>query len=316
MNWTLCGAAVAVALRVGALHAQTQVADPNFNASVERPGYPRRGPVVAIDEAHQNTHTASGQYKPLADLLTHDGYRVRASSQLFTPSAFAGMDVLVVANANARSFAGSIFTEPECDAVRDWVRRGGHLLLIADHEPFGTSAANLSARFGVTMGTGRAFEPIPGSITTQLVFSRRNGLLGSHAILSGRNASEQVESVTAFTGQSLSVPQGATPLLILSPTAREAATVDDLNAEADARSATAPTGVVNAHSRSVAGLAQGVALPFGKGRVVVLGEAALFSAQVITFPDGRIMKIGMNVPGNDDRQFALNVLHWLTGLLH
>jgi len=23
----------------------------------------------------------------------------------------------------------------------------------------------------------------------------------------------------------------------------------------------------------------------------------------------------MNVSGNDDRQFALNVLHWLTGLL-
>jgi hypothetical protein len=27
------------------------------------------------------------------------------------------------------------------------------------------------------------------------------------------------------------------------------------------------------------------------------------------------MKIGMNVPGNDDRQLALNVLHWLSGLL-
>jgi hypothetical protein len=23
-------------------------------------------------------------------------------------------------------------------------------------------------------------------------------------------------------------------------------------------------------------------------------------------------KMGMNAPGNDDRQFALNVLHWLT----
>ena len=59
-------------------------------------------------------------------------------------------------------------------------------------------------------------------------------------------------------------------------------------------------------------------MTFGKGRVVVLGEAALFSAQVITLPDGdrqKVMKVGMNVPGYDDRQFALNVLHWLSGLL-
>ena len=60
------------------------------------------------------------------------------------------------------------------------------------------------------------------------------------------------------------------------------------------------------------------AMTFGKGRVVVLGEAALFSAQIIRFADGnqqRETKFGMNVPGNDDRQFALNVLHWLSGLL-
>ena len=59
-------------------------------------------------------------------------------------------------------------------------------------------------------------------------------------------------------------------------------------------------------------------MAFGKGKVVVFGEAALFSAQVITLPDGdrqRVMKIGMNVLGNDDRQLALNVLHWLSGLL-
>jgi hypothetical protein len=44
----------------------------------------------------------------------------------------------------------------------------------------------------------------------------------------------------------------------------------------------------------------------------------MFSAQVVTLPDGdkqRTFKAGMNVPGNDDRQLALNVLHWLSGLL-
>jgi len=52
----------------------------------------------------------------------------------------------------------------------------------------------------------------------------------------------------------------------------------------------------------------------GKGRVVVLGEAAMMSAQVVG-PKGE-GKMGMNAPGNDDRQFALNTLHWLSGLLN
>jgi hypothetical protein len=55
-------------------------------------------------------------------------------------------------------------------------------------------------------------------------------------------------------------------------------------------------------------------MPFGEGRVAVFGEAAMFSAQVATI-DGHSFKVGMNVPGNDDRQFALNVMHWLARLI-
>jgi hypothetical protein len=56
----------------------------------------------------------------------------------------------------------------------------------------------------------------------------------------------------------------------------------------------------------------------GKGRIVVLGEAALLSAQIIRYTDRepRDMPIGMNTAGNDDRQFALNVFDWLSGLLN
>jgi hypothetical protein len=45
---------------------------------------------------------------------------------------------------------------------------------------------------------------------------------------------------------------------------------------------------------------------------VVQGEAAMLSAQ-IAGPEK--FKMGMNVPGNDNRQYALNVMHWLSGLL-
>src|SRR5262249_29880975 len=63
---------------------------------------------------------------------------------------------------------------------------------------------------------------------------------------------------------------------------------------------------------SAAGRAQGLALPFGKGRVVVMGEAAELSAQIL----GRGgPPMGMNAPGIDNRQLALNIMHWLSRLL-
>jgi len=310
-----CAAVLLAAIGVA---AQQQMVDPDFKVIVDNPAYPNGGPTVAIDEAHSNFHTAGGQYKPFADLLTHDGYHVTSSTRKFDPGVFAGVDVLVVANANARSFTASAFSEAECDVVRDWVQTGGSLLLISDHAPFGTSAANLAERFAVRMGKGWVFEPTTDSITTQLTFSRENGLLGSHAVLNGRNAGEVVKTVKSFTGQSLSGPQGAIVLLKLTDAAREAPTTEDLDAEAAARSQSAPVGIAGTHSVSAAGRSQGLALTFGKGRVVVIGEAAMFSAQVVTLPQGDrqvTFKAGMNAPGNDDRQFALNVVHWLSGLL-
>jgi len=106
----------------------------------------------------------------------------------------------------------------------------------------------------------------------------------------------------SFTGQSMTVPRDATPLLILSPTAREAMTRADLQARVNQ----APVGAV-----------QGLAMQFGHGRVVALGEAALLSAQLAGLaigPQPRF-QMGMNQPGSDDKQFALNVVRWLAGAL-
>jgi hypothetical protein len=51
----------------------------------------------------------------------------------------------------------------------------------------------------------------------------------------------------------------------------------------------------------------------GRGRVAFFGEAAMFSAQVA----GREKRpMGMNAPlAEQNAQFALNTLHWLSGLL-
>jgi len=66
-------------------------------------------------------------------------------------------------------------------------------------------------------------------------------------------------------------------------------------------------------SSPAAGRSQGLAFVFDKGRVVVTGEAAMLSAQRAG-PEGRPM--GMNMPGSDDRQLALNVMRWLTHTLN
>ena len=301
------------------LHAQ-QVADPNFDSKVKTPTFTRTHPTVMIDEAHSNFHTVAGRYKPFADLLKSDGYNVISGNKPFQTNLLRKVQILVIANASTAGATDDrsepAFTEAECEAVKKWVSSGGSLLLIADHAPFGSAAEILSLRFGVDMGKGFVFDlKNSAGNPTSLVFSAENGLLADHSLVRGRNAGEKVNKVVSFTGQSLSIPSGAVAILKLSPTAYEAPTRAELapvvankRGEADA----------SKKAKSVTGRAQGIALRHGRGRVVILGEAAMFSAQVIKAQPGGLAqdtRMGMNVEGNDDRQFALNVMHWLSRVL-
>lgn len=54
-----------------------QVADLKYAPALPRPAYESgKGPRVVIHAAHHNFHTADGRYRPFADLLRRDGYRV------------------------------------------------------------------------------------------------------------------------------------------------------------------------------------------------------------------------------------------------
>ena len=314
----------AITLPAGPAGAQSQTSDPDFDASVEEPAYAANGPVVAIDEAHANLHTTTGRYRPFAALLRNDGYTVVAGKAPIARDALDATDVLVISNAlplPGSAPGAPAFTEGESDAIEDWVRDGGSLLLIADHAPFGSAAESLGRRFGVTMGKGWVwdFRESGASIETRFVTSRENGLLGTHPVLRGRDASEEVRSLKAFSGQSLNVPPGASALMKLTETAREVRNRADLETirAAVASGAAAANDLIAGLSTPVGGRAQGIALTFGAGRVVVLGEAAMLSAQVSTRGNPpTITPMGMNVPGYDNRQFVLNTLHWLSGLLH
>jgi hypothetical protein len=319
----LAAGLLALALTGAPALAQQQMVDPDFHPTVERPAYAEgQGPVVAIDEAHRNFHRLEGQYAPFAALLRADGYRVRAGTLAFDAGGLDGLDVLVIANAGATGEQPTppAFTEAEGVALEAWVGNGGRVLLIADHTPFGAAAAALAGRFGVKLGTGYAFAmPDELNLTTNLTYPAE--AFGEHPIFAGRDASERVESVTAFTGQSLQGPEGATVLLHMTDGAREARDLPTLQALADRLEQAGETGAGAAEAMAELSApalpAQGLAFEYGRGRVVVLGEAGMLSAQLIRFPpeSGQAdRRFGMNAaPGN--ARFGLNILHWLSGLL-
>jgi hypothetical protein len=320
-----------------------QMADPNFDPKVEHPAYKKGGPKVLFDEAHNNFHTASGRYKPFADLITNDGYQITPNKQKFSTETLRGFDILVISNAlgaermGAPEASNPAFTDAECDAVRDWVKGGGALLLIADHAPMGAANQILARRFDVDMRSSYTNDSANHDKETGsnsfLVYTRDNGLLIDHPITKGRDASERINSVMTFTGQSLKGPQGGVAFLKLADTAKDVPAPSQADIQAAIEKArqggqtqaplpggmNLPPGATAVRVQpseqaaiSAAGRAQGIVFGFGKGRVVILGEAAMLSAQ-LSGPGG--MKFGMNRAGIDNRQLALNIVHWLSGLL-
>lgn len=327
---SLLACLVVLGAQAPAPQVRTQISmsvDPAFDARVDKPAYAKTHPLVLIDAAHGNTHTGDTAYKPFAVLMANDGYRVEANRSPFTSQSLAGAAVLVVVNAlRAGDFtvAEPAFTDQECKAVLEWVRGGGSLLLVADHFPFGGAAKPLSAAVGVEMAGGVTRDPLHADREygnpTFILYTREEGNLAAHAITDGRNASERVNRVEAFTGQSLKGPPGSTALLLLGDRALD---TDPPNPQAikDAIDAAKRAGRpesegiplrLSALPHPAAGRAQAIAETLGKGRVVVLGEAAMLTAQL--GPDN--MKIGFNHAGLDNRQFALNVMHWLSHALN
>jgi hypothetical protein len=298
--------------------AQEQMGDPSFHPTVARPAYAGEGPLIQLDAAHGSVQTIDGRYAGFAALARADGYRIRAGERkLDEPGALDGVDLLVISNAVRPSDGSSpdAFTAAEIATLDAWVRAGGSLLLAADHAPYGSANATLAQALGVLMGKGYAFRLTPQGPVTNLDYPAE--ALGDHPIIAGRDEGERVRSVRTFTGQSLRGPAGAVVLLAMSEDAREAPdlpTLQDIDRRLEAGEA---ADAVAAELARPALPAQGLAFAHGEGRVVVLGEAGMLTAQVVRFPadSGREdVVFGLQTPGHDDQQFALNVLHWLSRL--
>ena len=287
--------------------------DPDFRAEVANPAYAREGPRVLFDEAHNNHHRAASTYRPFARLLEADGYRVARGKDPVTAEALQNVDVLVIAGAlgtNERN-DDAAFLSQEVDAIEKWVSAGGALLLITDHYPFGDAVATLAERLGIVMTKGVVEDTAnhePSFDPTHIVYSRSNGGVVEHPITRGRTPSETIQRVLTFTGQGVSGPQSGAAFLRLTATAVARPAEPRVEREGgDVR-----VHVLYGAPTPAESYAQGLALTHGQGRVVVLGEAAMLTAQLRRF-DG--LSIGMTTPGYDNRQLALTIMHWLTRVI-
>jgi uncharacterized protein (DUF2249 family) len=309
MNKKLTALALSVMMTSALLAASAkaqQVADTSFEPPIPAPAYrPGRGPVVMLDEAHFNFHTAEGRYKPFAELLRRDGYVVKASRLKFSKASLKGGRILVIANPLAERNrtdwslpTPSAFSSEEVAAVRDWVKGGGSLLLIADHMPFPGAAGALALALGVRFSNGYAVDEKKQG---PMLFKLSDGSLKDHPVTRGRRDAERVTSVATFTGSAFQVEGDAQPLLILGPSVSSFMT--SVAGQITDETPRVPVG----------GWYQGAVIRFGKGRVGVFGEAAMFSAQLAGPNQG---PMGMNAPvAAQNPQFLLNVLHWLSGRL-
>ena len=296
--------------------AAQQIPDKVYKPPVPKPAYATEsGPVVCVDEAHTNFHTLAEGFWAFGELVRRDGYVTRPNKARFTSESLSECSILVIANAQPGSPdwnsypypTPSAFADDEISAVRTWVGRGGALLLIADHLPLAGAAEKLGAALGVTFTNGFAvdgFESVAerdAAFAKPTIFSTNNQTLRAHAIVHGRSPDESVKSIRTFTGQAFQAIPGMAPLLEVPQGFVVLMPEKAWQFRPDTRRI--PAG----------GWLQGGVMQIQSGRVAVFGEAAMFSAQVAG-PDR--MPIGMNAPmAEQNYQFVLNVMHWLSGLL-
>ena len=129
-----------------------QVAASDFKPLIASPAFEKgAGPLIFVDEAHNNFHTLSQTIMPDAahegvvtvpgrlgafrELLLADGYRLEPLQQSFSAKSLEPASILVISNALADENVEdwglpnpSAFDADEIEALLTWIRDGGALL--------------------------------------------------------------------------------------------------------------------------------------------------------------------------------------------
>ena len=298
--------------------AGQEISDSLFLPTIVKPAYAlNKGPVVIVDEGHFNAHVVEGSDRPFLEFLRRDGYKVRRSRSRFSRDSLDTAQILVIPmplskrnqvrgdSTNWDLPNPSAFSHDEISSVRDWVIDGGALFLLSDHMPFAGASIELASAFGIQFSNGYARDTLHYTLQSgPIIFSRSEGL-ANHPITNGRSVSERIDSVTTFGGSAFKSEGELDPLLIFGPS------VISLEPSV-ARKFTPETPRI-----PVGGWFQGAVLCYGKGRVAFFGEAGMFFAELRWLGmRTNDHEYGETSPGAEQNpQFLLNVLHWLSGLL-
>ena len=261
---------------------QEQEADLDADVRVENPAFTfGKGPAVFIDGAHANFHTVNGRYKPLANLLRNDGFRVEENLQLLSDSSLQETDILIIANADIKA-SGVSFTTDEIIALENFVQQGGSLMLIADHIPFPAAISELADSFSIHFLNVYVEDDGSG------IFSKENGGLPDDILLKG------IDKIRSFGGSAFSISGSSYRPLMQLGKGWTMQTMSDHGLS---------------EKTSAEGLLQGAVMNVGKGKVAVFGEAAMFTAQK-GGPGNK--RFGFNAKGAEqNKEFILKVMRWL-----
>ena len=257
---------------------------------------------VRMDEGHFNFHKLSTTFAPFGELLANAGFDVAAINAVFTADSLANVDILVIVNALNEADVedwdqptSSAFSNDEIAAVNTWVASGGALFLIADHMPMGGAAAALAASFGFGFNDGFLVSASNRNCVKRS-FSFDNGNLQHHPIVDGADETEAVDFVMSFCGQGFTIPPESSPLLVLDEYA--IVIFPEISWTWDEE-----TPAITAEN-----MVQGATMPYGDGRVAAFGEASMFTCKA--------ENSGMcNPDAPQNKQFLLNVAHWLDEML-
>lgn len=217
----------------------------------------------------------------LAALAAEPGFRVAFSPpEPLAPGRLAGHDVVML---TTRKHSEADYTEPELDAIEDFVRDGGGLLLMSNHgdipgRPYpnlAASDARLARRFGIEIENSFFASPEWG----RPVEIGGACLNRDHPILRGIGKENPVRSLVVNNSCSIR-PEGHIPLVFLPAAMR------------DHREGRPPAARCFAVARD---------------RIVVTADSGFIGSAGTTFPGAGLLNHG------DNLRFLVNMLLWLGG---
>ena len=277
--------------------------DKDFRVEVGSPFFKDGlSPKVLIDEAHNNLHKKETGLHAFTRMMEDDGARVYANDTTFSSVLLQGYDILIIANALHDSNVGnwqnpcpSAFTKEEIDAIEIFVENGGSLLLVADHMPYGGAAQDLGKAFGVKWNNGfviRRGNPWPPS-----EFDRSNNTLLDSPVTMDSEYAKHISHIASFTGSAFKPPRGAKSFMVYNDSHR--VLMPDVAWQFSKKT----------KNENAEDWVQGACLEYGNGKIVLLGEAAMITAQL----GDNDHKVGMNSlkDAPENAQLALNIFRYL-----